>query len=194
MRRCDWPKSELDVTYHDQEWGVPVREDRKLFEFLILEGAQAGLSWSTILKRRESYREALHGFDVDRLARLTERDEARLLQNPGLIRNRLKIASLRLNALAFQEVTRESGTFSNYLWSFVGDCPIVNRPRSLADIPAHSPESDRLSKDLKKRGFKFVGTTICYALMQAVGLVNDHLVTCFRHAEVQAIPPNAPRP
>jgi DNA-3-methyladenine glycosylase I len=183
--RCSWPRTELDIRYHDEEWGVPVHDDRVLFEFLILEGAQAGLSWSTILNKREHYRDALDGFDPARVARYTTRKLDRLLTNPGLVRNRLKIRSLPINARAFLETAEEFGSFDAYLWRFVNGHPVQNRRRALAEVPARTPESDAMSKDLLKRGFKFVGSTICYAYMQAVGLVNDHVVTCFRHAEVQ---------
>lgn len=184
VTRCAWPKTDLDIQYHDTEWGVPCHEDRVLFEFLILEGAQAGLSWSTILKKRENYRQALDGFDPAKVARYGARQSARLLADPGIVRNRLKIAATIRNAQAFLEVQREFGSFDRYLWSFVHGRPLQNARRSLRDIPARTPESDALSKDLLRRGFKFVGTTICYALMQAVGMVNDHTVDCFRHRQV----------
>jgi DNA-3-methyladenine glycosylase I len=181
VRRCSWPKSELDIRYHDEEWGVPVHDDRTLFEFLVLEGAQAGLSWSTILNKREHYRAALDGFDPERIARYTPKKLERLLANPGLVRNRLKIQSLVINARAFLATAEEHGTFDAYVWRFVNGAPLRNRRRSLSDIPARTPESDALSRDLLGRGFKFVGSTICYAYMQAVGMVNDHLVDCFRY-------------
>jgi len=183
--RCAWGfGSDLMLRYHDEEWGVPVHDDRKLFEFLILEGAQAGLSWRTILERREGYRRAFAGFDPEAVARLDERRVEELLTDPGIIRNRLKVQSAVTNARAFLQVQREFGSFDAYLWYFVGGRPIQNHWASLAEVPARTPESDRLSKDLKKRGFRFVGSTICYALMQAVGMVNDHTVDCFRHAEL----------
>jgi len=184
LERCPWPKSELDVAYHDAEWGVPVHDDRVLFEFLTLEGAQAGLSWSTILKKRESYRKAFADFDPVRVARFTPTRVERLLQNPGIVRNRLKVESTITNARAFLAVQKEHGSFDRYVWQFAGGRPLRNARRGMRDVPTHTPESDALSKDLKKRGFRFVGTTICYAFMQAVGMVNDHLVTCFRYDEV----------
>jgi DNA-3-methyladenine glycosylase I len=168
------------IAYHDGEWGVPLHDDRKLFEFLILEGAQAGLSWSTILNRREGYRKAFHRFDPVKVAAMTKRDAARLLKDPGIIRNRLKIESATQNAKAFLAVQREFKTFDAYIWQFVGHKPKVNRPKSMRDVPAKTPESDAMSKELKRRGFNFVGSTICYAFMQAVGMANDHLVTCHR--------------
>ena len=183
-KRCPWPKTDLDIAYHDTEWGVPLHDDRALFELLILEGAQAGLSWSTILGRREGYRRALHGFDAARIARYGARDVARLLADPGIIRNRLKVAATIVNARSFLEVQAAEGSFATYLWRFVDGRPVRNRFKSAAEVPASTAQSDALSRDLKKRGFKFVGTTICYAMMQAVGMVNDHLVGCFRHREV----------
>lgn len=184
MQRCSWPKSELDIAYHDREWGVPVHDDRLLFEFLILEGAQAGLSWSTILNKRESYRRAFNGFDPKRVARLTRVDMNRLMKNDGIVRNRLKIESAVTNARAFLSVQEEFGSFDRYAWRFVGGKPLQNSRKTLKDIPATTPESDALSKDLQRRGFRFVGSTICYAFMQAVGMVNDHLITCFRYREL----------
>ena len=180
-KRCEWPgtKNPLMVAYHDKEWGKPVKNDRKLFEFLILEGAQAGLSWETILNRRENYRKTFNNFDYEKLAKLTDKQLEKTLKNAGIIRNRLKVYSVRLNARAFLEVRKEFGSFSKYVWSFVGGRPIRNKWKKLSEIPATTPESDALSKDLKKRGFKFVGSTICYAFMQAVGMVNDHTVVCF---------------
>lgn len=177
------------VRYHDEEWGVPVHDDRLLFEFLILEGAQAGLSWSTILRKRDAYREAFAGFDVAKVARFDATRLARLLENPGIVRNRLKIASTVQNAKSFLEVQREFGSFDNYLWRFVDGRPIVNELRSTKDLLAKSDVSDALSKDLKRRGFNFVGSTICYAFMQAVGMVNDHLVDCYRRPELTAVTP-----
>jgi DNA-3-methyladenine glycosylase I len=172
------------IDYHDREWGLPLHDDRKLFEFLILEGAQAGLSWSTILNKRENYRKACHDFDPIKVARYTARDVARLLADPGIIRNKLKIAAAINNAQKFLEVQTEFGSFDAYIWQFVGGKPVKHRFKTLADIPATTKESDALSKDLKQRGFKFVGSTIVYAHMQATGMVNDHLVTCFRYHEV----------
>jgi DNA-3-methyladenine glycosylase I len=180
-RRCGWAKTPLSIAYHDEEWGTPVHDDRRLFEFLILEGAQAGLSWETILRKRDAYREAFHNFDPARVARYTKRDIERLLGNSGIVRNRLKIESAVSNAKAFLEVQREFGTFDAYAWNFVGGSPRANRWRTLKEIPAKTAESDALSRDLMRRGFRFVGSTICYAFMQAVGLVNDHTVDCFRH-------------
>jgi DNA-3-methyladenine glycosylase I len=181
--RCPWAeKDPLYHPYHDEEWGVPSHDDRHLFEMLILEGAQAGLSWLTILRKREGYRRAFDGFDPERVARYTEKRQAKLLANPEIVRNRQKVAAASLNARAFLATAEELGSFDAYLWRFVGGAPKQNRFRTPAEVPASSVESDALSKDLAKRGFKFVGTTICYAFMQAVGLVNDHLVTCPRHA------------
>ncbi len=184
--RCPWVDlSKPDyVAYHDEEWGVAVHEDRLQFEFLILEGAQAGLSWYTILRRRQSYRAAFDDFDPARVARYDEQKIAELLQNPGIIRNRLKVAAAVNNARRFLAVQEEFGTFDAYLWRFVDGRPIVNTMRTLQDYPATSPESDALSRDLKQRGFKFVGPTICYAHMQAIGMVNDHTVDCFRRQEI----------
>jgi DNA-3-methyladenine glycosylase I len=179
--RCAWAKDDLLQAYHDTEWGVPLHDDRGLFEFLILEGAQAGLSWSTILKKRENYRRAFDGFDPAKVARYNASRVNKLLADPGIVRNRLKVESAVLNAKAFLDIQKEFGSFDKYLWSFVGGKPIVNRWASLKEIPARTRESDALSKDLLKRGFKFVGSTICYAFMQAVGMVNDHTVDCFRH-------------
>jgi DNA-3-methyladenine glycosylase I len=185
-RRCGWQGTQdLYVRYHDREWGVPLHDDRRLFEFLVLEGAQAGLSWFTILRKREAYRKAFEGFDPARVARYGARDVRRLLADAGIVRNRLKIESAVTNARAFLAVQREFGSFDRYIWGFVDGKPIVNRRRSLRHIPPHTPLSDVISKDLKRRGFRFVGSTIVYAHMQATGMVNDHLVTCFRWAEVQ---------
>jgi DNA-3-methyladenine glycosylase I len=184
MPRCSWATTEPNITYHDQEWGVPVHDDRLLFEFLILEGAQAGLSWTTILKKRENYRKAFDEFEPEQIARYGARDVQRLLQNEGIVRNRLKIAAAIGNAKAFLAVRKEFGAFDAYVWSFVGGKPIQNRRRTMAEVPARTAESDALSRDLLRRGFKFVGSTICYAFMQATGMVNDHLVTCPRHAEL----------
>ena len=184
MQRCPWATLEPNITYHDEEWGVPVHDDRLLFEFLILEGAQAGLSWTTILKKRANYRKAFDGFRPEKIARYGARDVRRLLGDAGIVRNRLKIAATIENAKRFLAVCKEFGTFNAYLWSFVGGKPIQNRWRRMANVPARTPESDAMSRDLLRRGFKFVGSTICYALMQATGMVNDHLVTCPRHAEL----------
>jgi DNA-3-methyladenine glycosylase I len=184
MKRCAWPKNELAVRYHDEEWGVPLHDDAKLFEFLVLEGAQAGLSWDTILRKREAYREAFDGFDVNKVARYTDKRIEKLLQNDGIIRNRLKIASAVKNANAFLKVQDEFGSFDNYIWRFVDGKPIVNKWRDTSQIPATSEVSDAISKDMKNRGFTFVGSTIIYAHMQATGMVNDHLVSCFRYKEV----------
>ena len=184
-RRCAWAGTDpLYVRYHDEEWGVPVRDDRKLFEFLILEGAQAGLSWITVLRKREGYRKAFAGFDAKKVARFGSRDVARLLGDPAIIRNRQKLEAAIGNARAFLHVRKEYGTFSDYMWGFVGGELLVNRRRSMKDIPATSPASDAMSADMKVRGFRFVGSTILYAHMQATGMVNDHVVTCFRHGEV----------
>jgi len=183
--RCPWATTPLSIEYHDREWGVPVHDDHRLFEFLILEGAQAGLSWETILKKRESYREAFDHFDPQKIARYTAARQARLLENPGIIRNRLKVASAVINAQAFLAVQEACGSFDAYLWAFVDGKPVQNRRRSPDEVPASSPVSDRLSRDLRARGFKFVGTTIMYAFMQAVGMVNDHLLACFRCREVK---------
>jgi DNA-3-methyladenine glycosylase I len=184
MKRCDWAKDELAIRYHDLEWGVPVHDDLRWFEFLILEGAQAGLSWDTILRKRENYRKAFAGFDPVAIAVFDEARIESLLADPGIVRNRLKVTSAVRNALAFLEVQRQFGSFDRYIWGFVDGRPLRNTWRSLKEIPARTPLSDTISKDLKKRGFTFVGSTICYALMQATGLVNDHLVGCFRHREV----------
>jgi DNA-3-methyladenine glycosylase I len=184
MKRCAWAKNDLAIEYHDNEWGVPVHDDQRLFEFLILEGAQAGLSWDTILRKRDNYRAAFAGFDPVRVARFNVAKCEKLMQNEGIIRNRLKIASAVSNAKAFIEVQKEFGSFDRYIWGFVDSKPIINRTKSLADIVAKTEISDAISKDLKKRGFNFVGSTIMYAHMQATGMVNDHLVTCFRYKEV----------
>jgi len=181
--RCQWVEggNDLYFAYHDEEWGVPVHDDQTHFEFLILEGAQAGLSWSTILNKREGYRKAFADFDPKKVARFTETRQAKLLENPGIVRNRLKVASTVTNAKAFLAVQKEFGSFDEYVWDFVGGKPIRNRWTTTAEVPVSTAESDALSKDLKKRGFKFVGTTIIYAHMQAIGMVNDHTVDCFRH-------------
>lgn len=184
-RRCDWAQSHpLLATYHDEEWGVPVHDEVKWYEKILLDGAQAGLSWLTILKKRESYREAFAGFDPAVVARFGSRDVERLLRNPGIVRNRLKVESAVSNATAFLALQREHGSFDAYVWRSVEGAPRQNRFTRMRDVPARTELSDALSKDLKRRGFKFVGSTIVYAFMQAAGLVNDHLVTCFRHREV----------
>ena len=189
VTRCQWAEGvSLDyIEYHDREWGVPVFDDRVQFEFLILEGAQAGLSWSTILNKREGYREAFAGFDVQKVARFTDKRIEKLLQNPAIVRNRLKVASAVSNAKAFIAVQKEFGSFSDYIWGFVDGKAVQNRFKKDSEVPATSPESDALSKDLKKRGFRFVGSTIMYAHMQATGLVNDHVVSCFRHKPCAAL-------
>lgn len=185
LRRCEWCLSdETYIDYHDREWGVPLHDDRRLFEFLILEGAQAGLSWLTILRRRENYRKALDGFDARKIAGYNARQKARLLADAGIIRNRLKIEATVRNAKLFLKVQEEYGSFDAYIWQFVNHRPIVNRWGTLQQIPATTKESDAMSRDLKKRGFRFVGSTICYAFMQAVGMVNDHVVSCFRYSEL----------
>lgn len=184
---CPWAQTPLALAYHDTEWGVPLHDDRALFELLILEGAQAGLSWSTILAKRDNYRRAFDHFDPARIARYDARQANALLQNPGIVRNRLKIAATIANAKAWLTLVETTGSFDRHLWSFVGGAPIVNRRRSLREIPTRSRESDALSRDLQSRGFKFVGTTICYAFMQACGMVNDHLITCPRHAICQQL-------
>jgi DNA-3-methyladenine glycosylase I len=181
LTRCPWPTTPLNIAYHDTEWGVPQHDDRALFELLILEGAQAGLSWSTILAKRENYRRAFDGFDAAKIAGYGAKKREKLLADPGIVRNRLKIDSTIGNAAAFLKVQQEFGTFDRYVWQFVGGKPIINRLRSMKEIPSRSAESDAMSRDLLKRGFKFVGTTICYAFMQATGMVNDHLVSCYRH-------------
>jgi len=188
MPRCPWATAEPNITYHDEEWGVPVHDDRLLFEFLILEGVQAGLSWTTILKKRDNYRKAFDRFRPEKIARYGARDVRRLLGDAGIVRNRLKIAAAIENAKMFLAVGKEFGTFDTYLWTFVGGKPIQNRWRRMADVPPRTAESDAMSRDLLRRGFKFVGSTICYALMQATGMVNDHLVTCPRHAELGSAP------
>jgi DNA-3-methyladenine glycosylase I len=185
-QRCAWAanSSPLMLDYHDREWGVPLHDDRKLFEFLILEGAQAGLSWETILKKRENYRLALHDFDPTRIARYDEQDAERLLADPGIVRNRLKVQAAIVNAQKLLDVHGEFGSFDSYIWQFVGGKPIKSAFRSISEIPPKTAQSDAMSKDLQRRGFKFVGSTICYAFMQAVGLLNDHTIDCFRYDEV----------
>jgi DNA-3-methyladenine glycosylase I len=185
MFRCPWAKTELYVQYHDTEWGVPVHEDRLLFEFLVLEGAQAGLSWETILKKRPNYRRAFANFDPAMIARYGKKKLESLLSDAGIVRNRLKIEAAIQNAKAVLAVKGDFGTFERYIWRFVGHEPKQNTWRSMKEVPAKTPESDAMSKDLKRRGFKFVGSTICYAFMQAVGMVNDHLVDCFRHGDLR---------
>ncbi|HYX34912.1 MAG TPA: DNA-3-methyladenine glycosylase I [Oligoflexus sp.] len=191
-KRCTWAGEDpLYVAYHDNEWGIPVHDDQKLFEFLILEGAQAGLSWITILRKRENYRKAFAGFDPVKVSRFNQAKRDRLMDNEGIVRNRLKIESTVINAKAFLAVQKEFGSFDAYIWSFVGGKPLVKPRLSMRDVPASTPESDAMSKDLKKRGFKFVGSTICYAFMQACGLVNDHIEECYkspaRHAEAESV-------
>ncbi len=186
MKRCEWAnKSELEQSYHDREWGVPVHDDRSLFEFLILEGAQAGLNWATILRKREGYRRAFDNFDAQKISRYSKTDVSRLLANPEIIRNKLKIEATIANARAFLQVQQEFKSFDRYIWQFVNDRPIQNSWKKMADIPSSSVESEAMSKDLRKKGFKFVGTTICYAFMQAVGMVNDHVIGCFRNKELK---------
>jgi DNA-3-methyladenine glycosylase I len=185
MVRCHWATSELNTPYHDEEWGVPLHDDRGLFELLILEGAQAGLSWDTVLMKRARYRQVFDGFDVEKVARYDKKKVRELLKDAGIIRNRLKIASTISNAQAFLRVQKEFGSFDKYIWQFVGGKPKQNAWKTHKHLPAKTAESDAMSKDLKKRGFRFVGSTICYAFMQATGMVNDHLVSCFRYAELR---------
>lgn len=186
MRRCEWAnKSELEQIYHDNEWGTAIHDDRMLFEFLVLEGAQAGLSWSTILKKREGYRVAFENFDAHKISQYTNHKVSILLDNPEIVRNKLKINSTITNARAFLKVQEEFGSFDRYVWQYVNNRTIQNAWEKIADVPARTPESDALSKDLQKRGFKFVGTTICYAFMQVTGMVNDHVTSCFRCAELR---------
>lgn len=185
--RCEWADNKskpLDIKYHDEEWGVPVHDDRALFEFLILEGAQAGLSWSTILNKRKNYRKAYDNFEPRKVAKYLDSRQKELLQNEGIVRNRLKVAASVTNAKAFLEVQKEFGSFDKYIWAFVGNNPIQNKWKTLKEIPATTNESDVMSKDLKRRGFKFVGSTICYAFMQATGMVNDHTINCFRYKKL----------
>ena len=185
VNRCSWSKNESMIEYHDKEWGVPVRDDRLLFEFLILEGAQAGLSWETILKRRETYKKAFDNFDVKKVSKYTDKDFNRLMNDPGIIRNRLKIRSAIENAKHFIEIQEEFGSFDKYIWKFVGNKPVVNKFKSIKEIPTNTKISDEISKDLKKRGFSFVGSTIIYAFMQAIGMTNDHEVSCFRYGKLR---------
>jgi DNA-3-methyladenine glycosylase I len=191
MNRCEWAHSELMIAYHDTEWGVPVHDDRTLFEFLILEGAQAGLSWETILRKRENYRTAFDNFNALKIARYDNRTIKQLLKNPGIIRNRLKIDAAIKNAEAFLAIRNEFGSFDAYIWQFVKGSPIQNRWKTIKEIPPSSSASDAMSKDLKRRGFKFVGSTICYAFMQAVGMVNDHVLKCFRYNGIAHLANNA---
>lgn len=184
MKRCGWAKNELAIRYHDTEWGVPLHDDRGLFEFLILEGAQAGLSWDTILAKRENYHKAFDNFDPSKVARYTEAKCEKLLLNPGIIRNRLKIASAVANGKSFLKIQKEFGSFDSYVWEFVGGKPLDGKRKAMGDVPAKTEVSNTLSKDLRKRGFNFVGSTIMYAFMQATGMVNDHVTTCFRYKEV----------
>lgn len=188
--RCPWARNELAIDYHDNEWGVPLHDERRWFEFVVLEGAQAGLSWDTILVKRDAYRTAFHGFDPQRVARYTQRDVKRLLGNAGIVRNRLKIEAAIHNARSFLDVVDEFGSFDSYAWGFVGGKPRINRYRRMADVPAATPESEAFSKDLRKRRFRFVGPVICYALMQATGMVNDHLTSCPRWRELGGRPRN----
>jgi DNA-3-methyladenine glycosylase I len=183
-RRCAWPSSEIALAYHDREWGVPLKDDRKLFEFLVLDAAQAGLSWEIILRKREGFRAAFDDFDPEKIARYDEKKIRELLADARIIRNRLKIESAISNARAFLDLQKQCGSFASYIWQFVGGQPKINACRSLKDIPATSAESDAMSRALKKHGFRFVGSTICYAFMQAAGMVNDHVIDCFRHAEL----------
>jgi DNA-3-methyladenine glycosylase I len=188
VRRCTWcGEDPLYVAYHDKEWGVPVRDDQTLFEFLILEGAQAGLSWITVLRKREGYRAAFNSFDAEKIARYSDKKLDKLLLNPEIIRNRLKVYGARKNARAFLDIQQAQGSFSEYIWGFVDGQPIQNRWKSMAEVPATTPISDKLSKDMKKRGFTFVGSTIMYAHMQATGMVNDHTADCFRHRDCQLL-------
>ncbi|SIO25517.1 DNA-3-methyladenine glycosylase I [Halodesulfovibrio marinisediminis] len=188
MNRCEWANTgSLDTKYHDEEWGVPVHDDRLLFEMLILEGAQAGLSWSTILKKREAYRAAFDNFDAEKIAQYSEKKIEELLSDSGIVRHKLKINAAIVNAKCFLEVQKEYGTFDRYIWSFVDGTSINNTWQTVSDLPVSSPESEDMSKSLKKTGFKFVGPTICYAYMQAVGMVNDHVVSCFRYSEVKKL-------
>lgn len=189
--RCPWPSNELSARYHDEEWGVPVHDDRTWFEFLILEGAQAGLSWDTILRKRARYQEVFDHFDAAKVARYNAQKVGQLLADPGIVRNRLKIAATIQNAKAFLAVQKEFGSFDAYIWQFTGGKPLDNRRNSFKHVPARTKESDALSKDLLRRGFKFVGSTICYAMMQATGMVNDHLVDCFRHREINRLKSNS---
>jgi len=188
MKRCDWANSNpLETKHHDEEWGVPIHDDRLLFEMLILEGAQSGLSWATILQKREGYLKAFDNFDARKIAKYTDKKIEQLLQDPGIVRNKLKVNATRENAKRFLEIQKEYESFDAYIWSFVGGKPINNSWKKRTDVPTNTPESDAMSKDLKKKGFKFIGTTTCYAYMQAVGMVNDHMVSCFRYSEVKKL-------
>ncbi len=187
-KRCDWLTDDgIYIEYHDKEWGVPVYDDRALFEMLILEGAQAGLSWITILKRRQTYRKAYYDFNPEKMAKWTDQKIQKLLKNPGIIRNRLKVAAAKQNAQAYLQIIKDQGSFKDFIWSFVTAKPITNCWETFSEIPATTKESDAMSKALKKKGFKFVGSTICYAFMQAVGMVNDHITTCYRYKEIKNI-------
>ncbi len=186
MNRCEWAeRGEMERRYHDKEWGEPIHDDRRLFEFLVLEGAQAGLSWSTILAKREGYRKAFDNFEARKIRGYSEGDVSRLVSDPGIVRNRLKINAVITNARAFLQVQEQFGSFDRYIWGFVNGRPVQNSWKKITDVPSSTPESDAMSRDLKRRGFRFVGTTICYAFMQAVGMVNDHVVGCFRHRELR---------
>jgi len=187
LQRCDWPKTDLSIEYHDNEWGVPVHDDRLLFEALVLDGMQAGLSWEIVLRKRDRFREQFYDFEPSRVARMQKRTIERLMQDAGIIRNRMKIEAAVNNAKRCLEVTEAFGSFDAYLWRFVDGKPLRNRWKTLAQIPAKTTESDAMSKDLKERGFKFAGSTICYAIMQTVGMVNDHLVTCYRHRQINKL-------
>jgi DNA-3-methyladenine glycosylase I len=187
-KRCEWlTDDEIYLEYHDKEWGVPIYDDHVLFEMLILEGSQAGLSWITILKRRETYRKAYDNFDPEKMAKWTDIKIQKLLKDPGIIRNRLKVAAAKQNAQVYLQVINDHGTFKNFIWSFIGDKPKTNYWKTISEIPATTKESDTMSKALKKKGFKFVGSTICYAFMQAVGMVNDHITTCYRYEEIKTL-------
>lgn len=188
MKRCEWPTEDRDmIEYHDKEWGTPLHDDKKLFEYLLLDTFQAGLSWRTILKKRENFSKAFHGFDAEKISKYTEKDFKRLMNDAGIIRNKLKILGAIENAKKFLEMQKEFGSFDKYIWQFTGHKPIKNGFKSLKELPAKTKESDEMSKDMKERGFKFVGSTICYAFMQGAGMVNDHTVDCFRYREVQRI-------
>ena len=192
MKRCDWANTNpLETEHHDEEWGVPIHDDRLLFEMIILEGAQAGLSWATILQKRNGYLKAFDNFDARKISKFSDKKIQELLQNSGIVRNKLKINATVENAKRFLEIQNEYGSFDSFVWSFVGGKPINNAWKKISDVPTRSPESDEMSKGFKKKGFKFIGSTICYAYMQAVGMVNDHLVSCFRHSEVKKLQKNA---
>ncbi len=192
MNRCEWANSnQLEIEHHDEEWGVPVHDDRLLFEMLILEGAQSGLSWATILQKRNGYVKAFDNFDAVKISKYSEKKIEKLLQDPGIVRNKLKVNATVTNANRFLELQKEYGSFNQYIWSFVGGKPINNKWKALSEVPANSPESDDMSKSLKKKGFKFIGPTTCYAYMQAVGMVNDHVISCFRYSEVIKLQSNS---